>query len=262
LISNDISLRLKVLDRINYYCKYYDEVRAVVTGTDPDCNTCIFAFEGLGGTTGVVNDLHPGGFLKAMMVVTKGKEIVYVTRNASTLPDNRPQLESLDETTTLMPGIYNYRVGDHLGQYIALKPILGSNWPSWYQSSTSNSKDYKDFDEGTADGINIHATLHRPPYSGDPFSQGCQTIYWGDYVDFGKAVGFLDKSKKFESSLDPEKGLSSYMIDLVGTTVQHNSDDFPNEIKYILDRKYDINNGVSEVYPKGIFYPHKEANTD
>ena len=244
------------LEKMNAYYNDNPDIKTVVDGTNSDCNTCIFAFEGLGGTTGVVNDLHPGGFLKAMMVVTKGKKIVYVTRNASTLPDKRPDTTpSYLATTTLKPGIYNYYVGNH-GGYIALRQSEGSR-PSWY----TNPKDEQKFYTETAGGINIHATNNYPAESTGPFSAGCQTVYWSDYVDFGKAIGFLDfldEDEKFESKLDPNSGLTSYMIDLVGSVTQHNSDKFPSTIKYILDREYDVNNGPSPEWGYGIFYPHNE----
>ena len=87
---NDIEVEEKALLKMNEYYFNNPQIKSVVDGENADCNTCIFAFEGLGGDIGNKNSLHPNGYLKAMMVVTKGKNIVYVTRNASTLPDIRP----------------------------------------------------------------------------------------------------------------------------------------------------------------------------
>ena len=82
-------------------------------------------------------------------------------------------------------------------------------------------------------------------------------VYYADYVEFGKAVGFLDKNKTYSSDLDPEAGLTSYIRSLVGSTSDYDSSLFPKTIKYILDRQYDVNN-ISSNYPYGIFYPINE----
>ena len=71
-------------------------------------------------------------------------------------------------------------------------------------------------------------------------------------------MNFLDEDEEFESDLNPNSSLSAYMLDLVGSTSKHNSENFPDNIKYILDREYDVNNGPSPEWGYGIFYPHNE----
>ena len=236
------------LEKMNAYYNDNPDIKSVVDGTNPDCNTCIFAFEGLGAGEGEVISVHPQGFLNAMMVVTKGKEIVYVTRNASTLPDNRP---APNKHVVILPKIYTYKVGNHnVGdserKYIALIPNT-YDWYGWYAKEetdpNTNAKIFLGFEEKYCDGINLHATHDHKLSDSSGFSEGCQTVYYEDYVAFGKAVGFLDKNMTYTTDVSiNDVGLGKYMHALVKTTSEHDSDTFPNEIKYILDRSYDEQN--------------------
>ncbi len=261
-----------LLTRERALCKmdeYYnlDEINIVANRANGD-NTCIFAFEGLGEGFGGISENNqntapycyhklPYNFLNAMMVVTKGKKIKYVTRRASTLPDWRPEPESIDRTTTLIDGIYEYKTGNHKSSYIALCPV-NIPWNSWYLSNDSADTS---FNPGTADGINLHATSKTPlsPSSG-AHSQGCQTVYWADYIEFGKQVGFLKdisyKDKDFKS-------VSDYMPDVIGkyyskAELESNPNLSTNAldltVKYIVDRCFDQKNNNTD-YPKGVFYP-------
>ncbi len=149
-----------------------------------------------------------------------------------------------------------------------MKPV-NTPWESWYHDGTK-------FVPGTADAINLHATSGKPlaPVT-SAHSQGCQTVYWDDYVDFGKAVGFLDKDKEYTTEKDVTTSLGVYMHDLVKTKLSTPSL-YPEEIKYILDRSYDEQNShykkqletlinasvaynnfakANKKYINGIFYP-------
>ena len=73
-------------------------------------------------------------------------------------------------------------------------------------------------------GINIHAAGNRrASLTGNPWSDGCQTVYWGDYVEFGKAVGFLNDKA-------PDIG-SAGKINALGTGYSSSI-----KVTYILDR--------------------------
>ena len=258
---DDADVREKALTKMNVYYKD-KEIADVVDGRDTECNTCIFAFEGLGsglhgGGTEAKPDYHKEhGFLCAMMVVTKGNKIKYVTRRASTLPDNRPGNTPGDGTTTLHDGIYDYKGDYHTADganYAALIPTDPDNpevtvqLPGWYLNSADN------FFSGVCTGINIHATGQNPQAVGGEFSQGCQTVYSKDYIEFGKAVGFLKSdcqdtnpiskiSASFTEHLNPSKEMLQEI-----------------KVKYILDRTFDEKNKQHQVdkyiFDNGVFYP-------
>ena len=200
--NNNSDIEAKALRKINEYYSTTPEIKAVVDGNNPDCNTCIFAFEGLGDPSLKDNDTkeyckeskeHPIWCFMAMMVVTKGKEIVYVTRRASTLPDrataysySTPQREK--GPTTLKEGVYGYYMGNHAGSYVALRPT-DDNRISWYRNDGA-------YVCGYSQGTNLHASTAAisQRYKN---STGCQLVHYQDYVSFGKAVGFLkDKQNR------------------------------------------------------------------
>ena len=101
--------------------EYYNSDAALKTWID-DGEKCIFAFEGLGATdtggntnTGIPY-YHPNGAYNAMMVVTEGRNVIYVTMKASTLPD----CPATGGQTT-KPGIYNYATGTHNADIRAIR---------------------------------------------------------------------------------------------------------------------------------------------
>lgn len=230
---------------------YYNNnasVRNAANSSNSTNNACVFAFEGLGGNVGIINDLHPEGYLKAIMIVTRGKKIVYITRNASTLPDLRPNNSPGSGITTLKEGVYDYKTGDHKGEYIALVPD-SLNWQGWYINNNG------EFYTGVCSGINIHATDYCPPSNGN-HSEGCQTIRYTDYVAFGKAVGFLKSTVQNVTSLSG--GVTASVKSKTGTT--SGSNDISVSVKYILDRTFDENNDfyrrdTGHNCQDGIFYP-------
>ncbi len=254
-LIDDVEVRRKALKRMAIYYKR-DALRSWIDGG----NTCIFAFEGLGEGYGEYSSLsestkeappyvyhkEPYKFLNAMMVVTKGKDIVYVTRRASTLPDWRPEAVELDRTTTLKEGVYEYKTGNHQNKYIALRPV-NIPWNSWYHNGT-------EFVPDTADGINLHATSGKPlsPAS-SAHSQGCQTVYWDDYIEFGTSVGFL---KDIDYKKITFEKVGEYFSKVIGIYDENDpqTNGSPVQVKYILDRTYDFKN-INTDYPEGVFYP-------
>ncbi len=253
-------------------------------------NTCIFAFEGLGDPSlkdeeiptnrKNVSDIHPIWLYNAMMVVTKGREIVYITRRASTLPDLIPgPLDKSGKSTTLKEEIYDYQTGNHAlddekpsgigeGTYIALVPCTQPQ-PSWY-------KENGEFVCGTATGVNIHAGHMYFFKDGSNNSEGCQFVHFKDYISFGKAVGFLNESAP--SDLTSINGNLGPTLHKTIGAVGYGEKDYSQQIsvKYILCRKYDNQNPYkcssdcveedckdnSALYPNGVFYPINHEHYD
>ena len=244
---------------MNAYYNDNPDIKSVVDGTNPDCNTCIFAFEGLGEGFGGNSTEHPieYKYLSAMMVVTKGKSIVYITRRASTLPDNRPDKAPYDDaTTTLKEGIYDYYSGYHKNSYAALKPYSSTgiiDWPSWYLNGDENS-----FHSDTCEAINIHASGQNPQKDKNlANSLGCQTVYTGEYINFGQAVGFIDASVVNDWETAEIKTVTAFLPPKIGPSKNKKID---INIKYVLDRTYDeknkyYENNVNSNCKNGIFYP-------
>ena len=54
------------------------------------------------------------------------------------------------------------------------------------------------------------------------FSEGCQTVYYEDYLNFGKSVGFLSKTGDYTITEEERKDdiykLGNYMKAWIGTT--------------------------------------------
>ncbi len=233
---------LKKMDE--YYADESNGLKAFIDGQDCDCGTCIFAFEGLGGDLGSISVLHPNGFLKAMMVVTEGKQIKYVTRNASTFPDERPNNFPGSGITTLTEGIYDYNDGYH-NDYTALIPTY-KNYPGWYYNTTNGF--YTEYTKG----VNIHATGVNAGSGKSAHSKGCQTVYVGDYFEFGKKAGFLDCS--CNPSYIPTTGIGTALPGIIG---KNNGYKRNISIKYILNRDYDEKN--TSYISSGVFYPENHT---
>lgn len=267
---DDADVREKALCMMDEYYKN-KEIADVVDGRESKCDTCIFAFEGLGsGKQGSSATTDPnyhenGGYLKAMMIVTKGKIIEYVTRNASTLPDNRPDKLSPKQymkkygtsylaSTTLDAGIYDYETGYHKSSYLALLPSKwnekSTEWKGWYLNSDDN-----DFHSGDCSGVNIHASGINPKESKlEANSLGCQLVYGGDYYDFGKKVGFLNERL---TGISPTTSISTTLSSIIGVDSGYRVD---VRVKYILNRDYDEKNKHYEKESNhdcnnGVFYP-------
>ena len=254
---------------MNAYYNDNPDIKSVVDGTNPDCNTCIFAFEGLGDPSlkdddSVPNgrkntsDIHPIWLYNAMMVVTKGKNIVYVTRRASTLPDKATS----SSNTTLKEGIYTYKTGNHPqykakpedSQYIAMVPTDDPRI-AWYKDEEGTSFICKE-----SGGTNLHAG-HMYFFNSGNNSEGCQIVHFKDYISFGKSVGFLKDNNNLTDLTSLESNLGPSMesaIGIVGNGESYYSQDI--NAKYILDRTYDTPNQNDTI---DVFYPlSNQCNTD
>ena len=255
---NDKKVKRKALAKMDEY--YLDEENELKSWIDKG-DTCIFAFEGLGEGFGSVTDSDnvaprcyhkpPYNYLNAMMVVTKGKNIVYVTRRASTLPDGRPGNIAGSGTTTLHAGIYDYMQYWHKG-YAALIPI----YPRYEESSTEEytlpgwyKTPNHEFYSGKCSATDIHACDDTPKIEKYANSMGCQIIYSEDYFDFGLAVGFLSDKPTEDASKKP---VGTNMKGIIGEDSDCVNNGARVKVKYILDRTYDEKN---KVYSEGIFYP-------
>ena len=224
-IGEGLTVDEKVIEKLEGY--YYNNPTTVKDEVD-NGGTCIFAFEGLGSYEGGGNNWHPDGMYGAMMLVTKGDKITYITKNSSTLPD-----WATENSKTLKEGIYPYNMGAHRETYTCLRhdksPVL-SCWCR-QKDGTFTTKEGK--------GINIHAAgNNRADLSKNPWSTLCQLIRWSDYVNFGKAVGFLNENAKDIT------GGTSAEINRLGRSYAKSID-----VTYILDRSELPGN------QKGLFYP-------
>jgi len=279
---NDKKVKRKALVKMDEY--YLDEENELKSWIDKG-DTCIFAFEGLGdpslkeddGDVTNVSAEHPIWMYNAMMVVTKGKEIKYVTRRASTLPDDATGPNDKDKNwrtigpTTLKEGIYGYRTGNHGGKYVGMRPTDDPR-KSWYYKT---SKFYCADSEVT----NLHAGYHSF-FNNSKNSAGCQLVHYKDYISFGKAVGFLDATNSSLTdishiySIPLELGFGGIIGNKTGLVGGGKSVDIT--VKYIIDRTYDNQNPYkgdsvyadekygdnSSSYPNGIFYPLEHTHND
>ena len=248
-------VRGMALEKMNAYYNDNPDIKSVVDGTNPDCNTCIFAFEGLGDPSlklldqkvnyelpeNQVSSLHQQWRYMAMMIVTKGKKIVYVTRRASTLPDQATSY-SYNTTnrkkgpSTLKERIYDYKTGVHLGSYLALVPS-DDDRIAWYRNDAA-------FVCSGSQGTNLHAGTGKASPS-KANSTGCQLVHYKDYISFGKAVGFLkdSKDKTLNDLTTTGSSLGTNLGNLTGTNATNSNSHYNYiEVKYILDRTYDKTN--------------------
>lgn len=268
VMPEDPIVKYKALNKMELYYKNNPTLRLSINNGE----TCIFAFEGLGdpslkekdGNVRNTSAIHPIWLYNAMMVVTKGKEIVYVTRRASTLPDYETGIYSEDGDekgpTTLKEGIYEYATGNHNSTYVALRPTDDPRI-SWYRNDG-------EFLCGKSTGTNLHAgTDHFS--SGYENSSGCQIVHYKDYISFGIAVGFLEGNL---SDLTSSSHLGDDLYNVIGK-VDDKEKDFSKftKVKYILNRDFDNQNtytGNSENtddtpdYSNGVFYPFEHEHID
>ena len=166
--------QLVIFEEIQEYFEKYPVLEAGNT---------IFAFEGLGAYTGGKNKYHPDGQFGAIFVYYKDGNPNYLTKEASTLPDNK-------SNAVIKDGIYETVNTNHRGyQALQLREyenVGNSNIPAVRYDGRINNPD-------TANGINLHAAGDLYPNSG--WSEGCLTVKVSEYQEFGLSVGFLDMPK-------------------------------------------------------------------
>lgn len=149
----------------------------------------IFFFEGVG------NDSSSSKRMNAMCVVVKNKQIVYLNRNSSTIPDDPfdPSKNEKKAMPTLKSGIYSFTTTNHHKTYAALN--ISNAKVVRHSSKSSNGT------EGTSDSINIHRRSSNSIYNSTVNSAGCLIVgstpsniasSTCEYARFIQAVGIVD----------------------------------------------------------------------
>lgn len=163
--------QLVIFKEMQEYFKSYPELKVGNT---------IFAFEGLGDFTGGKNKYHPNGQFGAIFVYCKDGRCSYLTKEASTLPDDK-------SNAVIKDGVYQTVYTSHRGyQALQLREhgnVGNSDIPAVRYDGRSDKPD-------TANGINLHAAGDL--YTNSGWSEGCLTVKVSEYYEFGSAVGFLD----------------------------------------------------------------------
>jgi|GEM_PF-5187202 len=199
----------------------------------------IFAFEGAGSYSGkgIEEPTHPAGRYGAMVVVVKKGQIVYITKNASTLPDNpkRRQRDSNGNRTddyppTVNEGFYSFESGFHpkytRGHYPAL------NLPEVPAMRWDERLTPPNFTKSTSTAINIHTTLKTGANTGYDDSAGCQIIQanvfdkdgLSDYDAFARAVGFIGKDDNIVEKEGTTRTINGNAILVEGLVKTRNPD--------------------------------------
>lgn len=187
--------------------------------------TNVFVFEGVGNSSKATERFN------AMCVVVKNKEIVYLNRNSTTIPDRPfdPTCNADDNTPTLISGIYNFSTTNHQQKYAALN--VNNAKVVRFQSKTNYEK--KTQAKPSSNGINVHRRKHDYIHSsGVGNSAGCLNIgkagetSTGEYAKFIQAMGIVSKNAK---------GNAKYSKSVSG--------------QIVIDREY------AEKYLKDVGYP-------
>ena len=189
--GNNISEEILTLMKEKYKNenKQYDNVRKMYD----EGGLCIFAFEGKGNNTGESSEknLHLGGKrYGAMMVVTIGNKVEFVTYEASTLPAKLNGKISED-------GVFHIQQRRHQDYYAAFQLNKGN-----YIDTTSTGKDANGNPvriDNKANGVNIHTA---PDKVGNLYSEVCHTINSKDYLPFLYASGLVDKNDPMAIALE------------------------------------------------------------
>lgn len=178
--------------------KMYKENTNIKTMVDGD-GLSIFAMEGLGENSGQgIPSLFPNGRYGAVLVVTKGNVVKFVTNHATTLP-SALELEGYEKgTSTLMEGVYYIHGKNHQNKYPAF--ALNTEFEQLYDNMPvtrkvlGESRSYKT----TGDSINLHTA---PNDTGPLYSEGCQMIRSQDYIDFLFITGLAKEDDKYANFL-------------------------------------------------------------
>ena len=164
---------------------------------------CIFAMEGLGENSGTgISSLFPDGRYGAMLVVTKGNVVEFVTRHASTLPSALEITGNSKGIATVKEGVYYIAGKNHQGKYPAFGVHTEDTNDYYSLPCTRKEIGASGSQDDTADGINIHTA---PNNTGELYSEGCQMIRSKDYIDFLFITDCISKNDEMALFL---KGLS------------------------------------------------------
>jgi len=175
---------------------------------------CIFGLEGLGWLSGKGNStLYPMGRYGAMMVVTIGDKVKFVTYHASTLPG---KLRGTVEGTAIVDEDCYYIEGKrHQGYYAAFGcKTEGRDDYLPVKRADMNKNILLSFkDDGKtrlkANGVNIHTA---PDNVGDLYSTACQTIRTEDYIPFLYETGLVNRDDSMAAKLNGMGITSSIMF--------------------------------------------------
>jgi hypothetical protein len=165
-----------------------------------------------------------------MMVVVKDGKIEYITRNASTLPDDPDGDNGLGEPVAVVKdGVYRYGSGEHKESYAAMR-VLDPD--GTVDQGNEPMPVYRKGKSTTGTAFNIHAGDTDAP---SIYSIGCQIILVTDYIDFGKAVGFINSTYK-QSDYSSYKYLDGYTDEQKNIYIEKVNYVEDIKITYVLDR--------------------------
>ncbi len=164
--------------------------------------------------------MHSEGRFGAMAVVVKNGQIIFMSPNASTLPDN-PHDRYKDEKgnkgkghATILPGVY-YIKSDYAGGSNKFVGFASGMNPNPHQND-SHVKVYRTFDssgrknpgEYPATGIDIHPGFNKPTNAS---STGCVIIYRdNDYKKFMDVIGLNKGLPKPDSVYKKDQYIIGY----------------------------------------------------
>jgi len=187
-IDNPTAVQESAIRKISSYRASNDHVMNRIR----EGGVTIFAFEGAGTYSGIAArpNLHPNGRFGAMIVAMRGDEFIFVTENASTLPDSltisdaRFPITTQHGVSTPMDGVYAFAGWAHQGIYAALQlrqvstqldgiPVFRAGNSCLHRIS------------GT--GINVHGAGTN---TGATTSLGCMLIEFREYPAFLMALDF------------------------------------------------------------------------
>ena len=182
--------------------KNYEKYESVRTMYDED-GLCIFAFEGKGNNAGDSSEtnLYPKGRYGAMMVVTIGNKVEFVTKQASTLPAIlHASIDGEYKGTAVIPDdVYKIKGKRHQGYYAAFGCETESGSGIVPASRAHLTADYRYKDKKGAEGVNIHTA---PEEVGELYSTACHTISSEDYIPFLIATGCVSESDVMAKKLN------------------------------------------------------------
>jgi hypothetical protein len=210
--------------------QYYDEWgwaldsnKCIVKDTD----TAIFAYEGLGIGLGD-SKLYAG--YNAMMVVARNRGVAYLTLQGDTMPYKTTGNNSNGmPIATVAEGIYSLIPKTHKGYASAELSNFdtGNDGLPAFRGGVLYTEASEDDLYPLAGAIRLHTG---GDVKGVNYSEGCQMVYWTDYIEFGIAAGFLTSNAR-------EKSGSKSVNDLRGSLDgSYNNNTFSGV--YIIDRTF------------------------
>lgn len=189
-VKNPNANQIEAIKKMNQYIAENSRVAQDFN----DNKNIIFAFEGAGDYNNKWKKTyyHNEGRYGAMFIVVKNKEIVYITTNASTLPDNSTKnidihgvLKKVRTLDSQRENISNFKSGNHKS-YPGLIPY------NVEKGSENKAQKVKSLQGIANDGFRFN--IHSGRSTEGPMSDGCLTIRDTDYIEFAKKVGYMPNS--------------------------------------------------------------------